>query len=68
MLAGALIRHSFVARHKALVQQRRVPWEHAIGGTVLVLGLAFWLAPPPMSAAAQARRRQPVDFAAGAGA
>ena len=27
MLAGALIRHSFVARHKALVQGRRVPWE-----------------------------------------
>ena len=29
MLAGALIRHSFVARHKALVAGRRVPWEYA---------------------------------------
>ncbi len=34
MLAGALIRHSFVARHKAHVQHKRVPWEHAIVGTV----------------------------------
>ena len=33
MLAGALIRHSFVARHKALVQGKRVPWEHAGVGT-----------------------------------
>ncbi|MBA4176352.1 MAG: hypothetical protein C0505_07295 [Leptothrix sp. (in: Bacteria)] len=47
MAAGALIRHSFVARHKALVQGRRVPWEYAAGGTVLLLGLAVWLAPPP---------------------
>jgi uncharacterized membrane protein len=52
MLAGALIRHSFVARHRALVQGRRVPWEHAIVGTVLLVGLAIWLAPPPSTAAA----------------
>ncbi len=50
MLAGALIRHSFVARHRALVQGKRVPWEHAIGGTVVLLGLAIWLAPPPTAA------------------
>ena len=47
MLAGALIRHSFVVRHKALVQGKRVPWEFAVGGTVLLLGLAVWLAPAP---------------------
>ncbi|MBK6470708.1 MAG: urate hydroxylase PuuD [Betaproteobacteria bacterium] len=47
MLAGALIRHSFVVRHKALVQDKRVPWEFAVGGTVLLLGLAVWLAPAP---------------------
>ena len=47
MLAGALIRHSFVARHKALVQGRRVPWEHAIVGTLALVGVAFWLAPRP---------------------
>ncbi len=47
MLAGALIRHSFVVRHKALVMGKRVPWEWAAGGTALLLGLAVWLAPPP---------------------
>jgi uncharacterized membrane protein len=45
MLAGALVRHSFVARHRALVEGRRVPWEHAIGGTALLVALAVWLAP-----------------------
>ena len=63
MLAGALIRHSFVARHKAGVQGRRTPWEHAVMGTVLVLGVAFWLAPPPPSAAAIAAAGKPVNFA-----
>jgi uncharacterized membrane protein len=47
MLAGALIRHVFVVRHKALVEEKRVPWEYAIGGTVLLIGLAIWLAPAP---------------------
>ena len=47
MTAGALIRHSFVARHKALVQGRRVPWEYAAAGTALIAGLAVWLAPAP---------------------
>jgi uncharacterized membrane protein len=64
MLAGALIRHSFVARHKALVQGRRVPWEHAVIGTALLLGLAVWLAPPPPSAVAQAAAARPATFAA----
>jgi uncharacterized membrane protein len=54
MLAGALIRHSFVARHKAHVLHKRVPWEHAIVGTVLLVGLAFWLAPAPRPALAAA--------------
>jgi uncharacterized membrane protein len=63
MLAGALIRHSFVARHKALVQGRRVPWEHAAVGTAAVVGLAIWLAPPPMSAAEKLAASQPVTFA-----
>ncbi|MDO9094256.1 MAG: urate hydroxylase PuuD [Rubrivivax sp.] len=47
MLAGALIRHSFVVRHKALVQGQRVAWEYAAVGTALLLGLAVWMAPPP---------------------
>lgn len=54
MLAGALIRHSFVARHKAHVLHKRVPWEHAIVGTLIVIGLMVWLAPAPPSAAAAA--------------
>ena len=47
MLAGALIRHSFVVRHKALVMGKRVPWEYAAVGTAVLLGLAVWLAPAP---------------------
>jgi uncharacterized membrane protein len=49
MLAGALIRHSFVARHKAHVEGRRAPWEHAVAGTAVLAGLAIWLAPPPQA-------------------
>ncbi len=67
MLAGALIRHSFVARHKAHVEHRRAPWEHAVVGTVVLVGLAFWLAPPPPSAAqvaaAKAVATQPAGYA-----
>ncbi|GIX50867.1 urate hydroxylase PuuD [Sphaerotilus sulfidivorans] len=63
MLAGALIRHSFVARHKAHVLGKRTPWEHAVAGTLVLLGLAIWLAPPPPSAAAQAAATKPVTFA-----
>jgi len=51
MLAGALIRHSFVARHKALAEGRRVPWEHAAAGTAALIGLVVWLAPPPSAPA-----------------
>ena len=67
MLAGALIRHSFVARHKAHVEHRRAPWEHAIIGTLVLVGLAMWLAPKPPSAAeqaaAQAAAAKPVGYA-----
>ncbi|MBT9487884.1 MAG: urate hydroxylase PuuD [Rubrivivax sp.] len=63
MAAGALIRHSFVARHKAHVQGRRAPWEHAVVGVALLIGLAIWLAPPPPSAEAQAAAARPVAWA-----
>jgi len=67
MLAGALIRHSFVARHRAQVQGRRVPWEHAVVGTAVLVGLALWLAPPPPTAeqraAAAAAAAQPAGYA-----
>jgi uncharacterized membrane protein len=45
MAAGALIRHSFVARHRALVLGRRVPWEYAAFGCVLLVALGVWQAP-----------------------
>jgi uncharacterized membrane protein len=45
MLGGALIRHSFAARHKAHVQGRRTPWEHAIVGTLVIVGVMVGLAP-----------------------
>ena len=54
MLAGALIRHSFVARHKALVAGKRVPWEYAAVGTLIVVGLVVWLAPAPRPVSAAA--------------
>ena len=63
MLAGALIRHSFVARHKAGVQGKRAPWEFAGLGTVTLVGLASWMAPPPPSAATTASASQPASFA-----
>jgi uncharacterized membrane protein len=64
MLAGALIRHSFVARHKAHVQGRRTPWEHAVAGTLVLVGLAVWMAPPPPGAAATAAAARPATYAA----
>jgi len=63
MLAGALIRHSFVARHKAGVLGRRAPWEFAGLGTALLVGLAVWMAPSPPSAAAIAVAGQPASYA-----
>lgn len=65
MLASALIRHSFVARHRALVQGRPVRWVHAGFGTVLLVVFAFWLAPPkPTSGLAGAA--MPATASAGA--
>ena len=63
MLAGALIRHSFVARHKALVASRRVPWEYAAVGTAFILALAVWRLPAPPSPAAAAAAAAPATLA-----
>jgi uncharacterized membrane protein len=62
MLAGALIRHSFVARHKALVNGVRVPWEYAAIGTVLLLGLAVALKPAPRAPAPAAAVTTPATY------
>jgi uncharacterized membrane protein len=49
MAAGALIRHFFVARHKAKVQGRQPPWAAAAAGVVLITALVVWLAPAPVA-------------------
>ena len=54
MLAGALIRVSFVLRHKALAEARPVPWSWAIVGTLVVIGTVALLLPAPQPAAAKA--------------
>jgi hypothetical protein len=62
MLAGALIRHSFVVRHKALAQGRRVPWEYAVGGTRAAGGAGGGAGAAAASGAGRAcgrRRRSP---------
>ena len=54
MAAGALIRTSFVARHRALVLGKRVPWEYAGLGCALLVALGIWQAPAPTSSIAVA--------------
>jgi len=61
MVAGALIRHSFVARHKALVQGKPVPWAYAVAGTAIIVGIAVWLMPAPQPK--QAAGAAPVTYA-----
>ena len=60
MGAGALIRQSFVLRHKARVLGQRTPWEYAVAGTLLLVALGAWLAPHPHPAAVAGA---PVRFA-----
>jgi uncharacterized membrane protein len=64
MLGGALIRHSFAARHKAHVQGRRTPWEHAIVGTLVIAGVMAWLAPRKAAESGDAGNAQPATFQA----
>jgi uncharacterized membrane protein len=50
MLSGALIRQSFVLRHKALATGQPVPWAYAIVGVVLLAGVVSATRPPASSA------------------
>jgi uncharacterized membrane protein len=52
MLAGVLVRHFFVARHKARLEGRPWPWAWAIAGSALVVALVVGLAPAPRPASA----------------
>jgi len=54
MLAAALVRHSFVARHKALVQQQPVPWGYAAAGVAMTVAVSVALMPAPSAPAAAA--------------
>jgi uncharacterized membrane protein len=51
MAAGALIRHSFVARHRAHVLHQRAPWEYAGVGVLILIALGVWQRPAPQSPA-----------------
>ena len=72
MLVGALVRHSFVARHKARVEGKRVPWEHAGAGVAALLATVVWLSPsnrteePVMAAASPAAASTAATAATGA--
>jgi len=60
MLAGALIRHFFVAKHKTEVAGKPAPWAWAISGVAILLGVAIWLAPAaPKTGAEQAQVMSP---------
>ncbi|HEU5297238.1 MAG TPA: urate hydroxylase PuuD [Burkholderiaceae bacterium] len=61
MLAAALVRHSFVARHQALVRRLPVPWGYAVAGVALAVGVCVALVPGPSTATANA---QPATLAA----
>jgi len=63
MLAGALIRHFFVARHKAKVKGVTPPWGYAAFGCLMLAGMVFWLAPAPQPAGAIASAAAPVTMA-----
>ncbi len=60
MLSGALIRQSFVLRHKALATGQPVPWAYAIVGLVLLAGVVTASLPAASPVAAVSA---PADFA-----
>jgi uncharacterized membrane protein len=60
MLAGALIRMSFVLRHRALATGQPVPWRYAAAGTLMLCGVLGANLPAPQPALAALA---PVKFA-----
>ena len=61
MIAGALIRLSFVLRHRALAEGRPVPWRYAVAGTLLIA--ATIAATLPRAPAVAATAALPPSFA-----
>lgn len=68
MLAGALIRHSFVVRHRLIVQAHlkgsgpTSSWWQAGLGVLVLVGLAIWMAPPPKAKSVGSAQVAPVAF------
>jgi uncharacterized membrane protein len=54
MVAGALIRQFFVARHKTEVAGQPAPWGWAVASVAVLVGVAIWLAPAPVATPASA--------------
>jgi uncharacterized membrane protein len=63
MLSGALIRQSFVLRHKALATGQPVPWAYAIVGVVLLAGVVTAAMPSASPLPATAAMKAPPSFA-----
>lgn len=63
MLAGALIRHFFVARHAARRLGTAAPWGVAAAGVLTIVALVGWLAPAPPLTGGPAGGTEPVRFA-----
>lgn len=63
MLAGALVRHFFVARHKARAQGQRAPWLPATAGVLMVCALVALLVPAHRPGIADAAAAAPVTMA-----
>ena len=64
MLAGALIRQFFVARHKTAVAGRPAPWGWAVASAAILIGVAVWLAPERPAPSAPTPAAPRVDAAA----
>ncbi|MBI2733430.1 MAG: urate hydroxylase PuuD [Aquabacterium sp.] len=62
MLAGALIRQFFVARHKTQVAGKPAPWGWALAGVGLLMGVAVWLAPASSAARPESASAAPPNL------
>jgi uncharacterized membrane protein len=49
MLAGALIRQFFVARHKTSLHGQTAPWGYSLAGIALIAITVYWLSPAPVA-------------------
>ncbi len=64
MLAAALIRQFFVAKHKTELAGKTAPWHWAAAGVVLLVAVVVWLAPAPPAAKAAEQAETPAQLEA----